>query len=119
MIKNISKNILLKYTILPNDYNIIMINHLIMNSDSHLICLFKDYLLYDDPSEFLKCFYKKFQIKSRLKHLTNYLFKAEIMKKIEENKDSKIFSFEYLQLIKHLWLLEDKDIEQYGNNIGC
>ena len=72
MIKNISQNILLKYTILPNDYNIIMINHLIMNSDSHLICLFKDYLLYDDPSEFLKCFYKKFQIKSRLKHLTNY-----------------------------------------------
>ena len=57
----------------------------------------------------LQCF-------SNIKHLTNYLFKAEIMKKIEENKDSKIFSFEYLQLIKHLWLLEDKDIEQYGNN---
>ena len=57
----------------------------------------------------LQCF-------SNIKHLTNYLFKAEIMKKIEENKDSKIFSFEYLQLIKHLWLLEDKDIEHYGNN---
>jgi hypothetical protein len=72
MIKNISKNILLKYTILPNDYNIIMINHLISKSDAHLICLFKDYLLYDDPSEFLKCLYKKFEIKSRLKHLTKY-----------------------------------------------
>ena len=72
MIKNISKNILLKYTILPNDYNIIMINHLIENSDAHLICVFKDYLLYDDPSEFLKCLYKKFEIKLRLKQLTKY-----------------------------------------------
>ena len=56
------------------------------------------------------------QCLSNVKHLTNYLFKEDVMKIIEKNKDSKLFLYEYLQLLKHLWLLDEKDIEYYGKN---
>ena len=57
----------------------------------------------------LQCF-------SHIKPLTDYLFKPKVVKKIEENKNSKILSFEYLQLIKHLWLLDKNNLEYYGEN---
>ena len=55
----------------------------------------------------LQCF-------SNIKNLTNYLFRPEVIVEIEENKDSKPLAFEYLQLIKHLWLLDTDNIEYYG-----
>ena len=57
----------------------------------------------------LQCF-------SNIKHLTNYLFKEDVINKIEKNKNTKIFSYEYLQLLKHLWLLDTNDIEYYQNH---
>ena len=57
----------------------------------------------------LQCF-------SNIKNLTNYLFKSDVIQKIEENRDSKILSYEYLQLIKHLWLYDKNNIEIYGEN---
>ena len=57
----------------------------------------------------LQCF-------SNIKLLTNYLLKEDVTNKIEKNKNSKIFSFEYLQLLKHLWLLDKNDIEYYQNH---
>ena len=57
----------------------------------------------------LQCF-------SNLKNLTNYLLKSEVIQKIEEDRNSKILSYEYLQLIKHLWLYDKNNIEHYGNN---
>ena len=53
---------------------------------------------------------------SNIKNLTNYLLKNEVIQKIEENKESKILSYEYLQLIKHLWLYDKNNIEYYGHN---
>ena len=55
---------------------------------------------------------------SNIRDLTNYLFKPEVIQKIEENKDTKPLAFEYLQLIKHLWLLDKNNIENYGENIS-
>ena len=72
MRKLFSHLILLKYSILPNDYNNIIINQLLSNKNLHIVSIFKDYLLYDDPSEFLKRFYNKEEIKSKLIILTKY-----------------------------------------------
>ena len=72
MRKLYSHFILLKYSILPNDYNIIIINQLLSNTNVHIVSVFKDYLLYDEPSEFLKRFYKKEESKSKLIILTKY-----------------------------------------------
>jgi len=39
-------------------YNIKVINDIIYNDETHLVSAFKDYLIFDDISEFLKRFYK-------------------------------------------------------------
>ena len=72
MRKLFSDLILLKYSILPNDYNTIIINQLLSNTNVHIVSIFKDYLLYDDPSEFLKRFYNQDENKSKLIILTKY-----------------------------------------------
>lgn len=72
MINKIMRRVLVKYNILPCEYNLIITNHLLGNSDSHLVSVFKDFLLYDDPSEFLKRYYRKKENKLKLKLLTNY-----------------------------------------------
>ena len=68
----ISKILLKKYTTSINDYNKIMINHLLKSSQMHYISVFKDYLLYDDISEFLNRFYNKDEITKKIFTITKY-----------------------------------------------
>ena len=35
-------------------YNVKIINDIIYNESTHIVSIFKDYLIYDDVSEFLK-----------------------------------------------------------------
>ena len=70
--KVISKILLMNHSKNPNEYNIIIINHLINNSSNHLVSLFKDYLIYDEMSEFLNRFYNKEEINQRLILITDY-----------------------------------------------
>ena len=39
------------------DYNKLMINNIMWNAKEHLVCLFKDYLIYDELSEFFIIFF--------------------------------------------------------------
>ena len=70
--KVISKTLLMNHSKNPNEYNTIIINHLINNSSNHLVSLFKDYLIYDEMSEFLNRFYNKEEINQRLILITDY-----------------------------------------------
>ena len=56
----------------PNEFNKIMINHLMKSSLNHYVSLFKDYLIYDEMAEFLNRFYNKEEIKQRLLLITDY-----------------------------------------------
>ena len=56
----------------PNEFNKIMINHLMKSSLNHYVSLFKDYLIYDEMAEFLNRFYNKEEIKPRLLLITDY-----------------------------------------------
>ena len=47
-------------------YNVKIINDIIYNENTHIVSVFKDYLIYDDISEFLKRFYQKIETKQRL-----------------------------------------------------
>jgi len=47
-------------------YNVKVINDIIYNDDTHLVSLFKDYLILDDISEFLKRTYRKDESVPRL-----------------------------------------------------
>lgn len=42
-------------------YNVKIINDIIYNEQTHIVSVFKDYLIYDDISEFLKRFYYRLE----------------------------------------------------------
>lgn len=47
-------------------YNVKIVNDIIYNESTHMVSVFKDYLIYDDISEFLKRSYKVAEAKQRL-----------------------------------------------------
>ncbi len=48
-----------KYLTSREYYNIKIINDIIYNENTNIVSVFKDYLIFDDVSEFLKWFYNK------------------------------------------------------------
>ena len=56
--KKILSKLCIKYNSSDQTYNINVINNIIYNEKSHIVATFKDYLIIDDYSEFLKRYYK-------------------------------------------------------------
>ena len=54
------------------DYNVLIIENLMCNGRCHLVAVFKNYLIEDDKSEYLRRFYKKKEASPRLKKLFAY-----------------------------------------------
>ena len=54
------------------DYNKLMINNIMWNAKEHLVCIFKDYLIYDELSEFFIIFFPKEKSIKKLKDLFEY-----------------------------------------------
>ena len=54
------------------DYNTLIIENLMCNGRCHLVAVFKNYLIEDDKSEYLRRFYKKKESSPRLKKLFAY-----------------------------------------------
>ena len=67
----ISKN-LKKHSTSPQKYNIFIINSIIFDQKSHLVSEFKNYLLWDETSEFLKRFYDLIESFDRLPNISQY-----------------------------------------------
>ena len=61
-----------KYLKLSSYYNKYIINNIIYNEKSHIVAVFKDHLISDDPGDFLKRFYKKTESISRLPKIYEY-----------------------------------------------
>ena len=55
-----------KYKTTIESYNVKVINDIIYNENTNIVSIFKDYLIYDDTSEFLKRFYNCNESKPRL-----------------------------------------------------
>jgi len=70
--KKINHYLYNKYS--KNEYSFqhICIDNLICNDNCHLVIKFKDYLIYDDDSEFLHEFCNKNELISRLKYIFNF-----------------------------------------------
>jgi hypothetical protein len=62
----IKDNLEKKYLTSLEYYNVKIINDIIYNENTHIVSVFKDYLIYDDVSEFLKRFYHKYETVQRL-----------------------------------------------------
>jgi hypothetical protein len=53
-------------------YNIKIVNDIIYNEPTHIVAVFKDYLIYDDLSEFLKRDYTTEETKARLPKICEF-----------------------------------------------
>lgn len=71
-LKAVSKRLKNEYTISKGFYKCKLINDIIFNEKSRAVAIFKDYLIYDDNSEFLKRFYKRQELKDRLIKIFRY-----------------------------------------------
>ena len=69
---NVMKWNLEKYNSSPIVYEKFQILLLMENASTHLVSVFKDYLLYDDMTEFFKEYYKNKEITKRLKSIFDY-----------------------------------------------
>ena len=68
-----SKKILTtKYSKFEYSYSLFCTNNLIFNEKCRLVARFKDYLVLDDSTEFLRRFYFKKELNSRLKKIYNF-----------------------------------------------
>ena len=70
--KKINHYLYNKYSSKEYSFHHICIDNLICNDNCHLVTKFKDYLIYDDDSEFLNEFCHKNELKSRLKYIFNF-----------------------------------------------
>ena len=61
-----------KYKVSVFKYGSTVINNIIYNEKSHIVALFKDYLILDDTSEFLKRYYTKYESDVRLPRFFEY-----------------------------------------------
>ena len=61
------------------DYNILLIDEIISNDKTHLVAIFKDYLIYDEFDEFLRRFYKSNEIKERINKLCYYHIQTSVI----------------------------------------
>ena len=72
LIKKIYKLFNKKYSKMPNNYNMNIIENIIYNEKSHIVATFKDRLIIDDTGEFLKRYYKKKESEIRLPKFYEY-----------------------------------------------
>ncbi len=59
-----------------NTYNVNVINDIILNANTRIVAIFKEYLIYDDLTDFLKASYATKEAKGKLKQLTDFYDKS-------------------------------------------
>ena len=61
-----------RYSISPEEFNLIQITHIIEDDSCHIVSLFKEHLIYDEGTDFLRRFYGKRESSIRLTKLYEY-----------------------------------------------
>ena len=77
--KKLIYNNLKKHNTSIKQFNSYIINSIVFDLKSHIVALFKEYLLYDETAEFLKRFYKKYESKNRIPQITDYYVKYTLI----------------------------------------
>lgn len=105
----IARNLSKKYITSKDSYNLKVINDIIYNENSHIVALFKEYLIYDDISEFLKRFYKSTETFPRLHKVNDYYAKySKVFPNYFLFKESK-YMFKNIKR-KQRWIDEQQKI---------
>jgi len=105
-----------KYNSTPTFYQKFQILLLMENANTHLVSVFKDYLLYDDMTEFFKEYYDKKDLHLRLKTIYEYYESSSYLfpnyTAINEGKYIYRNIIKKQKLIDYLEDLEDKKMEK-------
>ena len=113
---NVMKWNLEKYNSTPLFYQKFQILLLMENANTHLVSIFKDYLLYDDMTEFFKEYYDSKEIYPRLKTIYDYYESSSYLfpnyTAINEGKYIYRNIIKKQKLIDYLEDLEDKKKEK-------
>ena len=67
--KNVHNYLIAKYSKFEYSYSLVCITNLIFNEQVRIVARFKDFLILDDMTEFLRRFYTKKELKRRLKKI--------------------------------------------------
>ena len=67
------------YKLIEINYNILITNNLLCNGKCHLVALFKEYLIDDDNSEFLRRYYTTNESIIRIKKVAKYYFETSVI----------------------------------------
>ena len=59
-----------------NTYNINIVNDIILNANTRIVAIFKEYLIYDDLTDFLKVYYNHKEAAAKLKQVTDFYDKS-------------------------------------------
>ena len=116
----ISKN-LKKYSITKKIYNIYIINSIIFDQKNHIVTEFKNYLLWDETSEFLKRFYNLMESLERLPNISQYYETYTLFAPIYFGLEGSLLIImnEWTRKKKnYLEYIEDKEEENEKNNVN-
>lgn len=115
-------NLLQKYQTDDNSLNLKTINDIIYNEKAHIVASFKDFLIFDDTSEFLKRYYKVYEANQRLpkifefyesfsKIFANYIIlpESKYMYKNIQRKQKMIDNIQKMQNDENLTTEKDSD----------
>ena len=105
-LKIISKN-LQKYKTTKKQYDILITNAIIFDQRNHKVAEFKNYLLWDECSEFLKRFYKLHESTERIPKISEYYEKYTLFAPIYFGLDGLII------IIMNKWTKRKKNYLEY------
>ncbi len=67
------------YKTVEINYNTLVINNLLCNGKNHIVAIFKEHLIDDDNSEFLRRFYTERESLIRIKKVAKYYFETSVI----------------------------------------
>ena len=67
------------YKTVEINYNTLVINNLLCNGKNHIVAIFKEHLIDDDNSEFLRRFYTERESSIRMKKVAKYYFETSVI----------------------------------------
>jgi hypothetical protein len=72
ILKNFHSKFLQKYKTSKDEYDTVLLHYFMFNKNCHIVCLFKDYMIYDYIEEFFKRYYMKYEFTERMPKIAKY-----------------------------------------------
>jgi len=111
------KSNLKKYDSSLRKVNIKLINDIIYDERKHIVSRFKDYLFWDENSDFLKRFYRLHESRDRMPRITSYYETYTLIRPIYLKLECfKLLNKNFKRHKRRLEIIEDKLNKNYANN---